>query len=78
MESVDDRILRQAGDSAADLMRRAAREIDGLFGSGFAKTNPDLVAQFMRTAVTDSSTYAFVEHIGGAIRQIADAIDRRS
>lgn len=74
MESVDERILRQAGNSAATLMQAAVADIDALFGDGYARENPALVAQFMRTAVIDSSAYAIVEHIGAAIDRIADAI----
>lgn len=76
MESLDDRILRQAGESAGTLLRKAVDEIDGQFGNGFAERNPELVGAFMRAAVADSSTYAAVNHFGPALERAADALER--
>lgn len=43
----------QASRTAASWLQDAIREIDKVFGSGYAKEHPELVAAFMKTAGLD-------------------------
>jgi hypothetical protein len=77
-----DNLLTQASDTAATYLHRAAKEIDELFGAGYAAKNPLLVAAFMQTAAADmsASTHAKVygaalQDISSSLSAIADAID---
>ncbi len=48
-----DALMRQAPDTAALYLRKAAEAIDQQFGEGYAKANPALVAAFMSVAGQD-------------------------
>lgn len=68
-----DTLLTQAGDTAAYFMSRADVAIDRLYGEGYAKTHPELVAAFMRVAVDDfrtSSSLKVAEAAGSAKEQL--------
>ncbi|KMJ45067.1 hypothetical protein AB204_11115 [Xenorhabdus khoisanae] len=60
-------IERQAANSAAYWMERAVKEIDTLFGEGYAKQHPELIAAFMKTAARDE--------LAMNIRGIAEALE---
>ncbi|MEW9571533.1 hypothetical protein ABQJ54_07205 [Rhodanobacter sp. Si-c] len=79
-----DTLLGQASDTAATYLGRAVQEIDTLFGKGYARQYPRLVAAFMQTAAIDmsASTHAKVygaalQEISSSLSAIADAIDRK-
>ncbi|EOV9570216.1 hypothetical protein ACN5LI_001836 [Cronobacter turicensis] len=61
-------IERQAWATASSWMLRAVEEIDEIFGAGFAKKNPGLVGDFMKTAALDQ--------LGMNIRGAAEALER--
>ena len=48
-----DRATRQAAMTANYYMEKAVDDIDGLFGDGYAKANPALVAAYMAAAAAD-------------------------
>jgi hypothetical protein len=49
-------LMRQASMTATEYMIEAVKEIDNLFGDGFAKKNPRLVGDFMKVASKDFQT----------------------
>lgn len=51
-----DALFQQAPMTAATYMKTAVREIDELFGEGFAKKHPELIGQFMMTSAIDLMT----------------------
>lgn len=65
-------LLRQASMTAADYLRAAVRELDSVFGEGYAQQHPELVAAFMRTAAQDYHTA-----VSASVQQdLVDALDR--
>lgn len=46
-------MMDQAGNTAVSWFRTAVIEIDELFGKGYAKTHPELIAGFMQAAGYD-------------------------
>ena len=46
-----------------------------MFGVGYAKAHPELLAAYMRTAAVDLMTATLAEQIGGAVERIASAIE---
>jgi hypothetical protein len=49
-------MLRQATMTAREYLLHAKRDIDDVFGDGYAEKNPDLVSAYMQTAAADYST----------------------
>jgi hypothetical protein len=72
-----DTLMRQAHMTAHDYMLNARVDIDSIFGAGYAKAHPELVAAYMQTAVRDFHT-TFTVHsqqtLVHAIDRIADAL----
>ncbi|HFD9222744.1 TPA: hypothetical protein ACF632_004424 [Salmonella enterica] len=60
-------VERQAANTAAYWMERATDEINSLFGDGYAKKHPELVAAFMNTAASDETAMS--------LRGIAEALE---
>lgn len=58
------RLMEQAGDTASSWMYKAVREIDELFGKGYAKSHPELIAGFMRAAGADE----IAMHLRGLVK----------
>lgn len=50
-----DTLAAQAAKTASGWMSDAVTEIDKLFGKGYAKQHPELVAAFMKTAGLDEA-----------------------
>jgi hypothetical protein len=67
-------LLEQAGWTAGGYLRQAVGEIDGVFGKGYAKANPTLVAAFMQTAAIDFATAVACKSVGEAADAVAEAI----
>lgn len=66
--------VRQAGMTAHDYLVRAKSDIDEVFGEGYAKKNPCLVAAYMQVACADFSTAIFagaVDDIPGLAEALA-------
>lgn len=68
-------LLSQATDTAAQYMCHAKRNIDELFGEGYAAANPTLVAAFMQTAAADFGAASNGKVIGSALLELASSID---
>lgn len=69
-------LYSQSKESAESYMHTAVRNIDEQFGEGYAKANPNLVAAFMQTAVTDFTASSTAKVNGAALRVIAESLDR--
>jgi hypothetical protein len=74
-------LLRQAKFTAQEYMVDAITEIDALFGEGYAKKHPSLVAGYMNTAALDfassiqcKSTEEALELIATSLSDICDAL----
>ena len=72
-------LMMQAVMTAKTYLIGAKREIDEVFGDGYAESHPQLVAAFLSackadfgTAVTGAVTQDAAESIAGAIREVAD------
>ncbi|MHC0506338.1 hypothetical protein [Achromobacter aegrifaciens] len=62
---------------AESYLRAAETKIDAVFGSGYAKENPELVAAFMKTAsdeFTRTATAKVLQNIGYALDSITEAL----
>lgn len=68
-------LMRQASMTASEYMREACTEIDALFGEGFAKKHPELVATFMQVAASDYNSASTAKVFGAAIKNIGWSID---
>lgn len=66
--------MRQAAHTASFYMTKAVDSIDCLFGPGFAKANPMLVAAFMHIAGADYNNWNSVESIHKAQQSFDDAV----
>jgi hypothetical protein len=64
-------LLRQAPMTAYEYMRAAVRDIDEVFGAGYAKAHPELVGQYMLTCAADFGAAVIARDIGDAL----DALD---
>lgn len=70
-------LMRQAPMTAALYMHEAKKEIDALFGDGYAAENPTLVAGFIQAAATDllaSSVGLSSQKLRDAIAGLADVL----
>jgi hypothetical protein len=70
-----DALLRQAGMTAHDYMLAGITSIDDLFGKGYAKAHPELLAAYMQTAAIDFHSAIIVKDLGGALERIANALE---
>ena len=62
-----DILLDQAPTTAAVYLRTAKREIDSLFGEGYAAKNPALVIEFIQAAASDVKTATNSKAMGTAL-----------
>lgn len=70
-------LMRQAPMTAEYYLREAVDQIDRVFGSGFAKKNPELVSVFMQVCAQDLHTAMLkcgAQDIAAALEQIASAV----
>ncbi|MNQ93168.1 hypothetical protein [Achromobacter deleyi] len=66
---------------AESYLRTAETQIDAVFGAGYAKEHPELIAAFMKTAsdeFTRTATAKVLQNVGYALDSIADALRTRS
>ena len=75
-------LMRHAVVTAKTYLIGAKKEIDDVFGDGFAQANPSVVAAFLGacaadfgTAVSGAVAQDAAESIAGAIREVADNIN---
>ena len=76
-------LMQQAPMTAQSYMIKAVKYIDEVFGSGYAKQHPDLVADFMKVSGQDFTVSCLVvaiqeasDRIGGALENVAEMIGR--
>lgn len=67
-------LLRQASMTADVYLRRADQYIDRLFGNGFARANPELVAAFMQAAAIDLGSAIVARAIQNGFSELAGAV----
>lgn len=74
-----DTALDQAGMTLKTYLFRAEKEIDNVFGKGFARENPELVAAAINMQARDYDSYSTSVAIYDAaekVASIADAVDQ--
>lgn len=64
-------LMRQASMTAAEYMSEGADKIDAMFGDGYAKKHPELLAAFMTAAALDYGAAAITKGISSAIEDLA-------
>jgi len=72
-----DKLYTLAQVRAESYLRTAETQIDAIFGSGYAKEHPELIAAFMKTAsdeFTRTATAKVLQNIGYALDSIALAL----
>ena len=73
--------MRQAHMTALEYLIHGRQDIDTVFGAGFARSNPGLVAAYMQVAATDFQSWLYSERsesaslVTDALRAIATAIE---
>lgn len=58
-----------------DWMLRAVRDIDEIFGEGYARANPQLVGMYIQTAALDFLTGFGLQTVSASLDKIADMLD---
>lgn len=66
--------MDQAGLTAGHWMKQSVEQIDGIFGDGYAKKNPALVAAFIQSAALDQQTSHLANTVCWRIDDIANSI----
>jgi len=77
-ELTPDQLMAQAKTTADEYMRAAVENIDKLFGHGYAKDHPELIAAFMSACTHDFDTAIQHKNVGSiynALTDIAEAIE---
>ena len=69
-----DTLFGQASETATTYLNHASREIDKLFGGGYAEKNPQLVAAFMQVAATDMAATTHAKVYGTALQEISSCL----
>jgi hypothetical protein len=80
--------MRQASMTAHDYMLAAVRDIDEIFGKGYAQAHPELVGAFIQTCAIDylasrleSQLEAIDDNIGvlsSSLNELGEAISKNS
>jgi hypothetical protein len=71
-------LLNQAAYAPHLYMTQAKENIDKLFGEGYAKQNPQLVAAYIQVAATDFQTAAIAiasQNIQYGLKEIAESLN---
>jgi hypothetical protein len=66
-------LMRQALMTAHDYMMHAKRDIDEMFGDGYAAAHPELAAAYMKTAVRDMGFAILAKELNEGLEAIAAA-----
>lgn len=74
VEAGNQTLLRQAPMTAGTYMDCAIKDIDHLFGKGYAKAHPELIAAYMQTSSIDMAGAVIARAIDRAVREVAEAI----
>nr|VFK78785.1 MAG: hypothetical protein BECKSD772D_GA0070982_102517 [Candidatus Kentron sp. SD] len=71
-----DTLMEQAPSTVDVYLRQAKERIDSIFGDGYAKKNPELVAAFIQAAASDMNSAILAKVIGHALQEISAAIEQ--
>ena len=69
-----DTLMRQAPATAELYVREGVKFIDDMFGEGYCKKNPALLAEFVRACSMDYSVSFFSAQMRGGIESLVHAI----
>ena len=53
IEASAETLMKQASMTSSEYFRKAIEDIDSIFGEGYAKSNPQLVGDYMKTSAMD-------------------------
>jgi len=70
-----DTLLNQSTMTAATYMIKAKREIDEIFGVGYAAANPIVISAFVAAASADMNSATTAKVLGAALQRIAESLD---
>lgn len=70
MENMDDVRMRQGAETADLWLRKVVRSVDEVFGEGYARANPQVVAAMLAASASDFRTTTLT----ASIDRLADAI----
>ncbi len=76
-----DTLFTLAQSRTESYLRTAETQIDAVFGGGYAKEHPELIAAFMKTAsdeFTRTATAKVLQNLGYALESVADALRTRT
>ncbi|WP_447920311.1 hypothetical protein [Achromobacter aegrifaciens] len=76
-----DTLFTLAQSRTESYLRTAETQIDEVFGSGYAREHPELIAAFMKTAsdeFTRTATAKVLQNLGYALESVADALRTRT
>ena len=68
-------LLNQASSTTHEYMIEGQDRIDKMFGEGYAKKNPELLAAFMQSAATDLHGSVFAQQVTDAIDKLTESLD---
>lgn len=74
METLEQTLTRAAVGTTAGYFQAACRELDEKFGEGYAKNNPCLVAEFIRSSVLVEAALRFERLVESRVTDLADVI----
>lgn len=72
--TLDHLLMDQAGMTVGHWLRQADSYIDKVFGEGYAKKNPALVAAFIQAAAIDQLTGHLTTRIASRIADLSQAV----
>ncbi|MBC9904940.1 MULTISPECIES: hypothetical protein [Achromobacter] len=76
-----DTLFTLAQSRTESYLRAAETQIDAVFGGGYAREHPELIAAFMKTAsdeFTRTATAKVLQNLGYSLDSVADALRTRA
>ena len=76
-----DTLFTLAQSRTESYLRAAETQIDAVFGAGYAREHPELIAAFMKTAsdeFTRTTTAKVLQNLGYSLESVADALRARA
>ena len=88
IEANAETLMKQASMTSSEYFHKAIKDIDSIFGEGFAKANPQLIGDYMKTSAMDflaasitsglqdiSEPLYRLQDISSALENVANAIE---
>ena len=66
-------LMRQASITSSEYFQQAIIQIDNAFGKGYAKSNPQLIGDFMKVSASDF----FVASLTSGLQDLANAVENK-